>query len=69
MSGPKEYSERTAEAIDAEIQKMLGAAHARVRETLAAKRRTLEAVAKRLIEKEVVERDALVALIADTRAQ
>jgi ATP-dependent Zn protease len=59
----------TAEAIDAEIQKMLAAAHARVRETLTARRRTLEAVAKRLIEKEVVERDALVALIADTRAQ
>jgi cell division protease FtsH len=69
MGGPKEYSERTAEAIDAEIQKMLGASHARVRETLTAKRRTLEALAKRLIEKEVVDRDALVALIADTRAQ
>jgi cell division protease FtsH len=68
-TGPKEYSERTAETIDAEIQKMLDTAHARVRETLTAKRRTLETLAKRLIEKEVVERDALVALIADTRGQ
>ena len=65
-SGPKEYSERTAEAIDAEIQKLLEAAHRRVRETLTQKRPALEAVAKRLIEKEVVDREALAALIAET---
>jgi cell division protease FtsH len=64
--GPKQYSERTAEAIDAEIQKLLEAAHGRVRETLGAKLVTLEALAKRLIEKEVVDRDALTKLIADT---
>jgi cell division protease FtsH len=63
--GAKEYSERTAEAIDAEIQTLLEAAHGRVRETLTAKRATLEAVAKRLIEKEVVDREALTKLIAD----
>jgi cell division protease FtsH len=66
--GPKEYSERTAETIDAEIQKLLEAAHARVRETLTAKRPTLEALAKRLIEKEVVDREALTRLIAETGA-
>jgi cell division protease FtsH len=66
--GPKEYSERTAETIDAEIQKLLEAAHARVRETLTAKRLTLEALAKRLIEKEVVDREALTRLIAETGA-
>ena len=69
LNGPREYSERTAEAIDAEIEKTLHDAHARVRETLTARRRALEALAKRLIEKEVVDRDALVALLADTRAQ
>jgi cell division protease FtsH len=62
--GPREYSERTAEAIDAEIQKMLEAGHARVRETLTARRATLEALAKRLIETEVVDREALLELIA-----
>jgi cell division protease FtsH len=62
--GPREYSERTAEAIDAEIQKLLEAAHGRVRATLTAKRAALEALAKRLIEKEVVDRETLVALIA-----
>jgi cell division protease FtsH len=63
---PKEYSERTAETIDAEIQQMLNAAHERVRTTLGAKRPTLEAVAKRLIQQEVVDRAVLVQLIAET---
>src|SRR2546425_2450709 len=44
---PRDYSERTAEAIDAEIQRLLNAAHERVRATLGAKRATLEALAKR----------------------
>jgi cell division protease FtsH len=65
-TGPKEYSERTAEAIDAEIQKFLDAAHGRVRETLTGKRAALEALAKRLIEAEVVDRDALHRLIGET---
>ncbi len=65
---PKDYSERTAEAIDAEVQQMLNAAHERVRATLGAKRPTLEALAKRLIQQEVVDRAALVALIAATEA-
>jgi len=56
----KDYSERTAEAIDAEIQQMLNAAHERARTTLGAKRATLEALAKRLIQQEVVDRAALV---------
>ena len=63
-SAPREYSERTAEVIDAEIQTLLEAAHGRVRSTLSAKRTTLEALAKRLIEKEVVDRDTLLELIA-----
>jgi len=62
----KDYSERTAEAIDAEIQQMLNAAHERARTTLGAKRATLEALAKRLIQQEVVDRAALVQLIAET---
>jgi len=65
---PRDYSERTAEAIDAEIQHLLNAAHERVRATLGAKRATLEALAKRLIQQEVVDRAALVQLIADTEA-
>jgi cell division protease FtsH len=64
--GPKEYSERTAETIDGEIRTLLDAAYGRVRATLTAKRATLEALAKRLIDKEVVDREALAQLIAET---
>jgi ATP-dependent Zn protease len=45
---------------------MLNAAHERVRTTLGAKRATLEAVAKHLIQQEVVDRAVLVQLIAET---
>jgi cell division protease FtsH len=63
-SAPKEYSERTAETIDGEIQTLLAEAHARVRTTLTARRPMLDALAKRLIEQEVVDREALLTLIA-----
>ena len=59
----REYSQETARAIDAEIRKLLSEAHTRVRETLTAQRTVLEALAKSLIEKEVVDRDALTALL------
>jgi cell division protease FtsH len=61
----REYSEDTARRIDAEIGQLLETAHGRVRETLGKKRAILETLAKRLIEKEVVDRAALVQLIAE----
>jgi len=57
--GAREYSERTAEAIDDEIAKLLADAHARVRDTLTTRRPELETLAKLLLEKEVVDRTAL----------
>ena len=62
--GSKEYSEETARVIDGEIQQLLEASRARVRETLTAKRAALEALAKLLIEREVVDREALAQLLA-----
>ena len=64
----REYSEETARRIDAEIEQLLETAHGRVRETLGKKRMILDALAKRLIEKEVVDRSALVQLIADAES-
>ena len=61
--GQKEYSEETGKLIDAEIRQMLAAAHARVRETLTAKRPVLERLAKLLIDREVVGREALTELL------
>jgi cell division protease FtsH len=65
---PREYSERTAEVIDTEIQGLLQAAHTRVSATLTARRMTLAALARRLVDKEIVDRETLLALIAATEA-
>jgi hypothetical protein len=64
----REYSEETARRIDAEIEQLLSRAHERVQQTLGVKRATLEALAKCLIEREVVDRAALTELIADTES-
>jgi cell division protease FtsH len=63
-TAPREYSEETARRIDAEIEQLLKTAHGRVRETLTAKREMLTSLAKLLVEKEVVSRDDLTALMA-----
>jgi len=60
----REYSEETARRIDDEIRSLFEAAHERVRKTLTAKREVLTSLAKLLIEKEVVSRDDLTALLA-----
>jgi cell division protease FtsH len=64
----REYSEETACRIDDEIRKLFEAAHERVRQTLTARREVLTSLAKRLIEKEVVGRDDLVALLRAAEA-
>jgi len=64
----REYSEDTARRIDAEIASMLDAAHRRVRETLTARQEVLTTLAMLLIEKEVVNRDDLAALLASAKA-
>ena len=57
--GPREYSERTAQVIDEELAKLLEEAHRRVTATLTTRRPALDALAKLLLEKEVVDRAAL----------
>jgi cell division protease FtsH len=66
--GEKEYSEETARRIDTEIQELLEAAHDRARQTLMARRTQLEALAKLLIQNEVVDRHMLSELLAGTAA-
>lgn len=58
------YSEQTAQAIDDEIRKMLAEAHARVERTLQANRGNLDALGKLLLEKEVIDREALDELLS-----
>jgi cell division protease FtsH len=60
----RDYSERTARMIDADIARLLDEAHTRVRATLAERRGLLDKLAHALLEKETVDREALDALIA-----
>jgi len=55
----REYSERTAQAIDEEIHNLLENAHARVKETLTSRRTTLDLLANLLLEKEAIDRAML----------
>jgi cell division protease FtsH len=59
----REYSERTARMIDADIARLLDDAHERVRATLRERRKLLDALAHALLEKETVDREALDALM------
>ncbi|MCA8093919.1 ATP-dependent zinc metalloprotease FtsH [Burkholderia anthina] len=62
-AGDGRCSEHTARMIDDEVHALLTDAHARVAATLGARRDVLERIARRLLECEVLERDALQALI------
>jgi cell division protease FtsH len=60
---PREYSEETARLIDEEVKQILTEAHGRARDLLSSRRAALEELAKLLVEKEVVERPALQAIL------
>ena len=60
---PKGYSEETARVIDEEVKKILSEVHTKVRELLASYRPALDELAKLLLEKEVVERPELQAIL------
>jgi len=59
----KEYSEETARLIDEEVKQILSDAHTKARDILVAHRSALEELAKLLLEKEVVDRPALQAIL------
>jgi len=58
-SGEREYSEQTAREIDMELRKILSDATEEVRAILQGRRASLEAVAQRLVEKEVIDASEL----------
>ena len=71
LAGPtlpaaREYADATARAIDEEVIALLGAARARVVETLTGRRPALEALARLLLEKETVDRAAIEALLSES---
>jgi cell division protease FtsH len=63
MHNGKEYSDETARMIDIEIKKFISEAHVRVREILSSHRAALEDLTKLLLEKEVVERPEMQAIL------
>jgi len=60
---PKEYSEETARLIDGEVKQILSEAHTKARDILLNHRSALEELAKLLLDKEVVDRPALQAIL------
>jgi cell division protease FtsH len=60
----REYSEKTAQAIDDEVRTIVAQARERVRDTLTRRRAALDALAKLLLEKEVIDRQGLEELLA-----
>ena len=63
------YGEETAQRIDAEVRRLLEDAHDRARQLLTEHRQLLETVARRLLEKEVIEGDELKELVAESEIQ
>ena len=59
------YSEVTAERVDAEVEQLLEQAHQQARSVLSEHRASLERLAQALLQEEVLERDQILALIAD----
>ncbi|MGE5360862.1 MAG: ATP-dependent zinc metalloprotease FtsH [Bacteroidales bacterium] len=57
------YAEETAQQIDAEVKRIMTEGHALARTLLSERRKALETVARRLLEKEVIEGDELRELI------
>ncbi len=59
------YSEETAREIDLEVKRILDEAHGRAKDLLLENRPALDAIAKRLLEIEVIEREELERLIKE----
>ncbi|EIW64305.1 ATP-dependent metallopeptidase Hfl [Trametes versicolor FP-101664 SS1] len=59
----KPFSEKTAEMLDQEVRKMIVAAHKRTTELLTKHKDDVEKVAKLLLEKEVINREDMIALL------
>ena len=60
---PSEYIEKMAQRIDREVTRLVTETYEKAKTTLEAKREKLEKVAKRLLEKKVIEGEELRTLI------
>jgi cell division protease FtsH len=62
------YGEETAQLIDAEVKRIMTEAHDTARQVLTGRRRILESLTSRLLDKEVLDGDELRAIIAQEEA-
>lgn len=65
MHEERNYSEKTAEAIDAEVSRLVETAFNTATEILTKKRKTLDRIAETLLEKETLEKEAFNEIIAE----
>jgi cell division protease FtsH len=63
------YGEETAQRIDVEVRRILDDAHDRARRLITERRMLLEAITRRLLEKEVIEADELKQIIAEVEGR
>jgi cell division protease FtsH len=63
---PRMHSEQTAREIDEEVKRIIDESMEKVRQILAARKESLEALSKRLIEREVIDGAELKQIIEDT---
>lgn len=63
MHENRDYSEKTAQSIDAEVSRLIDEAFARATTILTEKRTVLDAIASALLEKETLEKEAFDALV------
>jgi cell division protease FtsH len=68
LSGAKPYSEETARQIDEEVKRIVDETEARVQDILVKRDGDLKTIARRLLEKEVLEGEELAALLGDRRS-
>jgi len=59
----KEYSQKVAAEIDAEVERIIREAHARAKEVITAHRKALDAIAAKLMDVETIEREDLEKLL------
>jgi cell division protease FtsH len=64
LSQRREISERTSELVDEEVKRIIDGAYQRARDILAGKRGVLDALAAALLERETLERDDVMAVVA-----
>jgi cell division protease FtsH len=63
------YGEQTAQRIDGEVRRLMDEAHDRARQLISQRRPLLEAITRRLLEKEVIEAEELQAIIAEVEGR